>query len=289
MCKGGLMMFVRKTVPAHISLLVALGLSVFCVIPAERVAAQGTAQAYFRIVQAMPMATDIDVYSDGAKTLSTLMFGTVSQYLPIAAGAHAIAVTAVGKAIGAAIVTQSLTFTAGTSYTLAAIGNTSPAVKPELLSFTDDDTAVPNQAKIRVYHFSDNAGPVSVGKADGTILVPKLDFQQDTSYLMVPPGTYTFQVTLLNSGTKVTQPVTAEADKITTVIGLGEVGGSGGTVFKFITQTENGVPSGMPQTGLAPTAPADIPLSGWAAIAASACLLLSGIGQKLMRRQVVAR
>lgn len=282
-------MFVRKTAQPGILLVAVLGLSLLSVISTSKVAAQGTEQAYIRIVQAMPMATAVDVYVDSSKTLSNFLFGTVTQYMPVAVGANSIAVVAAGKDISAAIVTQGLTFASGKSYTLAAIGNTSPVVKPALLPLIDDDTAVPNQAKIRVYHFSDNAGPVSVGKADGTILIPKLDFQQDTSYLLVPAGTYTFQVTLLNSGTKVTQPVTADANKITTVIGLGEVGGSGGTVFKFITQTESGVPSGMPQTGLMPASQLSISPMGWAAIVATVCLLLSGRGQRLARRWLTIR
>jgi hypothetical protein len=246
--------------------------------------AQTASQAFVRIAQAAPLAEDIDVYIDGTSLIAGFQFGNVSQYMPVDAGARSVQVVPAGKVIKNAIIRQNVTLAQGKYYTLAAVGDSSPAVAPVLIAFEDDNTVEPNQAKIRLYHLSDNAGPAMVKDAEGAVIIPNLGFEQGTGYLTVAPGDYTYTMTLINSNTTVKQPVTAEADKVTSVICVGEVGGSGGTVFKAVVQSVSAIPTGLPQTGVAP-GESSIPPIGWLAIGAFALLALGEIGQVVARRR----
>jgi len=264
-------------------MLAIAGIGMALIAPTGMVRAQSVSQAFVRIAQAAPLAADVDVYVDGASLFAGFQFGTVSAYMPVDTGTHSVQVAPAGKALKDAIIQQNVRLDQGKYYTLAAVGDSSPAVAPVLIAFDDDNTVDPNQAKIRLYHLSDNAGPAMVKDAEGTVIIPNLGFEQGTGYLTVVPGTYTYSMTLINSNTTVKQPVTAVADKVTSVICVGEVGGSGGTVFKAVVQSVSAIPTGLPQTGVALDRPG-IPPIGWLAIGAFALLALGEIGRIVARR-----
>jgi len=233
-----------------LSLGFALSTLLFASLPAFA-AHTATGMAHVRVVHAAPAAPNVDVYVDGAKFLPNFAFGTVTDYVQVAAGAHSIAVVPQGQDISKAVITQSVTVEASKAYTVAAIGNSTPAVTPALIAFADDNTLASNQAKVRVYHLSDNAGKVAVATGGSTVIA-SLAFQSASDYLTVPAGTYNFTVTLLDkSNTAVPLNNAAlDANKVTSVFALGEVGGSGATVFAFKVGVATGVP-GLPQTGYA--------------------------------------
>ncbi len=258
--------------------LLALGLTL------GHTAARAAATAHVRVVHAAPAAPEVDVYVDGAKALPDFKFGTVTDYISLPAGAHEIAVVPFGMDISKAVIKQSVTIDASKMYTVAAIGNTSPAVTPALVAFADDNTVAPDMAKVRVYHLSDNAGPVAVATGGNTV-IPNLAFQSASDYLHVPAGAYTFDVTLLNTSTKVSQPATLAANKVTSVFALGEVGGTGATAFKFAVGVADGIPNGPPQTGVAPvTTTTSTPVALWIGLGALALVILGGLGFAVTRR-----
>ncbi|MBA3825576.1 MAG: DUF4397 domain-containing protein, partial [Ktedonobacterales bacterium] len=247
-------------------------------------AAHAAGTGHVRVVHAAPAAPEVDVYVDGAKALPDFKFGTVTDYISLPAGPHEIAVVPFGMDISKAVIKQSVTVADGKLYTVAAIGNTNPAVTPALVAFADDNTVVPDKAKVRVYHLSDNAGPVAVATGGNTV-IPNLAFQSASDYLHVPAGAYIFDVTLLNTSTKVSQPATLAANKVTSVFALGEVGGTGATVFKFAVGVADGIPNGQPQTGVAPTATTTgLPVALWFGLGALALVALGGLGFAVTRR-----
>lgn len=207
--------------------------------------------AYVRVVHAAPAAPDVDVYVDNSSTplLSNFKFGTVTNYVQLAAGSHTISVTPAGQPVSKAVITQSVTVDAGTNYTLGAVGDT--YTTPALVAFVDNNSVVSGKAKVRVYHLSGDAGPVSISTG-GKTLISSLDFKQASNYLSVPPGSYNFDVTLHKTGKTVPLSATLEANKVTSVFGLGLVNGSNQTAFTFATAVVAGTPTGMPQTGFAP-------------------------------------
>lgn len=237
---------------------------------------EATGMAHIRVVHAAPAAPIVDVYVDGAKLLPNFAFGTVTDYVQVTAGAHAIAVVPQGQDISKAVISQSVTVDASKQYTVAAIGNTNPAVTPALVAFLDDNTLTTNQAKVRVYHLSDNAGAVAVATGGKTV-IPSLSFQNASGYLTVPAGTYDFTVTLLDKSNQAVplNGATLAANKVTSVFALGEVGGTGATAFAFKVGVATGIP-GLPQTGYTAPQSSSSSLPMMVALAAIAGALLIG-------------
>lgn len=205
--------------------------------------------AYVRVVHAAPAAPTVDVYVDGAKLLSSFTFGTVTDYVPLAAGSHEIDVTAAGQPASAAVIKQTVSVDPGVNYTVAAIGDT--GTHPALVAFADDNGVAAGMTKARVYHLSSDAGPVSVA-AGGQTVIADLAFKNASDYLTVKPGDYTFSVTLKNSGKSVPLTATLSANQVVSVFAVGLASGSGDTALKFVTKAVAGVPTGMPQTGFNP-------------------------------------
>ncbi len=257
----------------------ALSLSFALAAGPARAAENADNNAFVRVVHAAPAAPNVDVYVDDTKLLTSFAFGTATDYVPLAAGSHTIKVTPAGQPVGSAVITGSATVTAGSYYTIAAIGNTNPAVTPSLVVFSDDNSVETGKAKVRVYHLSDNAGKVAVAAAPGASpVIPSLEFKNASGYLAVAPGAYTFEVTLLDkNNAKVTTPATLELHKVTSVFALGEVGGNGETAFKFVAKTVAGIPSGLPPTGNAPESNT-WPASATWLIVALGLVLTAGVG-----------
>lgn len=246
--------------------------------------AHAAGNAYVRVVHAAPAAPNVDVYVDGTKLLSSFTFGTVTGYVPLAAGEHEIDVAPMGKAASDAVIKQKVTVNEGVNYTVAAIGDS--ATTPALVAFGDDNSVVSGMAKVRVYHLSSDAGPVSVATGGKTV-IPDLAFKAASGYLAVPAGSYTFDVTLKNSNKSVAQPATLESNKVTSVFALGLAAGSGDTALKFAAATVAGTPTGMPPTGVAPKPTAtntQLPAAALYALAAG-LLLIGGTGLALARRR----
>lgn len=262
-----------------LALALSLALGVAGVTP--NLAHASSNNAFVRVVHAAPAAPNVDVYVDNNKLLSNFTFGTVTDYVPLAAGQHEIAVAPAGKTVSDAVIKQSVTVTAGVYYTVAAIGDT--ATTPALVAFQDDNGVATGMAKVRVYHLSSDAGPVAVA-AGGKTVIPDLTFKNASGYLTVAPGSYTFDVTLKNNGKTVQAPATLAANKVTSVFALGLVNGSGATAFKFAAATVAGTPTGMPSTGFAPASSQQSANFGLIGLALFALLLVGGTVYFVARR-----
>ncbi len=249
--------------------------------------AQAADDAFVRVAHAAPAAPNVDVYVDGGSKalLSGFAFGTVTDYVPLAAGSHKIQVVPAGQTLDKAVITQNVDVQAGKYYTVAAIGDTSTT--PALVAFADDNSVTPNKAKVRVYHLSSDAGAVSVG-AGGSTLIDKLAFKDASDYLTVAPGSYTFDVTLLDKNNqKQTLDAMLDGNKVTSVFALGLVGGSGDTAFKFVPKVADGMPTGMPNTGFAPASSrsAESPVGMYLFGSLFALALIGGAGVLIARRR----
>lgn len=265
------------------SALAILGFGLAAATASGAQAAPLAGNAYVRVVHAAPAAPDVDVYVDGSKLLTDFKFATVTGYVPLAAGEHEIDVTPTGKMASDAVIKQKVTVNEGVNYTVAAIGDS--GTTPALVAFVDNNSVTSGKAKVRVYHLSSDAGPVSVATGGNTV-IPSLAFKAASDYLTVPAGSYTFDVTLKNSNKTVQQPAALEANKVTSVFAVGLAAGSGDTALKFAAATVAGTPTGMPPTGFAPKAvtSSQAPSSALYAIAAG-LVLIGGAGVALARRR----
>src|SRR5579883_1376224 len=137
--------------------------------------------AMVRVVHASPDAGTVDVFVDGNALLTNFQFGTVTDYVTVPAGSHNIQVAPAGKGVSAAVITQSVSVNAGVPYTVAAIGTKDSGFS--LQAFVDNNSLTANQAKVRVYHLSPNAGPVDVAAGSNKV-ISALTYKQASDYLM---------------------------------------------------------------------------------------------------------
>ncbi len=209
-------------------------------------AASTADMAYVRVVHASPGAGTVDVFVDGATLLPNFAFGTVTGYVPVAAGAHKIQVAPAGKGIGASVITQTVTVNAGVPYTVAAIGTAASGFS--LAAFADNNLVSGNMAKVRVYHLSPDAGPVNVA-AGGSTVISGLTYTNASGYLSVPGGAYTFNVTATQAGATVPVSATLTGGMVYSVFAVGLLKGTPALAFKLGAVA--GVP-GMPGTGSDP-------------------------------------
>jgi len=219
-------------------------LALFSVRPASVYAAD---MAYIRVIHASPDVGIVDVFVDGHKLLSNFQFGVVTPYVPLPVGGHKIQIGLIGTGVNAAVITQTITVSAGTPYTVAALGTKASGFS--LSVFTDNNVVSTKDAKVRIYHLSPNASGVNISNGSST-LASGLTYQTASKYINIASGSYTLNATVpasqalsLNTNIK---PWT-----VTSVFAIGVVNGS--PAIQLISAQVQGVP-GMPGTGSDPEA-----------------------------------
>ncbi len=239
--------------------------------------------AMVRVVHASPDAGAVDVYVDGTKLLNNFTFGTITDYQQVPAGSHKIQVTPTGKDISTAVITQDVSVNAGGIYTVAAIGTSASGFS--LTAFVDNNMVSGNNASVRVYHLSPDAGPVDVA-AGGSTVISGLAYKNASNYLSVPAGSYTFNVTATTSGAKVAVPATLSGGMVYSVFAVGLLKGTPALAFKVAAVAAT---PGMPNTGSDPSAvPAsqNQPFNPWYLGVLALLLIGAGLG---VRRYAQAR
>lgn len=190
--------------------------------------ASAWSKAFVRVVHASPAAGTVDVYVDGSKLLNDFTFGSVTGYVPVAAGSHRIQVAPDGKGRRASVIDVTVSLTGGTYYTVAALGT--PSSGFSLKAFVDNNWVRDDKATVRVYHLSPNAGPVNVA-VGGKTVIKHLTYEHASRYLTVAPGSYTFYVTAVNYGVTIPLKAQLKAETVYSVFAVGLVGGSPGIQF----------------------------------------------------------
>jgi Domain of unknown function (DUF4397) len=215
--------------------------------------ASADSPAFVRVVHASPAIGTADVFMDGTKLLSNFQFGTVTGYATIPPGPHKVQIALIGKGVGAAVITQTLSVNPGLAYTVAALGASNTALS--LTVFTDSNLLATGMAKVRVYHLSPGTGSVNVFNGSNMV-ISGLSYPQASNYLTLTPGSYMFNVTTPQS-TATLPPVstTLKANTVTSIFAVGVINGT--PQFQLVTSQVQGLP-GVPQTGSDPNAgPAD--------------------------------
>lgn len=191
----------------------------------------GTAQV--RVIHAAPGAGDVDVFVDGKETLTRFAFGTLTEYMPVPAGTHEIKIAPAGQGIDAAVITQTAEVSENDTYTVAALGTKEEGFS--LQEFKDENKLEnSNNAAIRVYHLSPNAGPVNIATGGNTV-IEGLSYKNASQYLEVPPGNTTFDVTATNTNTTTQAQADLRAGTINSVLAVGLARGE--PALKFVTSS----------------------------------------------------
>jgi hypothetical protein len=150
--------------------------------------------AQVRVAHLSPNAPNVDVYVDGETALEDVPFGTVSDYLALAAGAHTVEITAAGDP-DTSVFEGEVTVEADTFYTVAAGGELGDDVDQSFqpLVLTDDnEPPASDTARLRAVHLSPDAPAVDITAGD-TVLFDGVAFG-DSGYVEVPAGDYTVEI-----------------------------------------------------------------------------------------------
>ena len=140
----------------------------------------------------------VDIYVNGAKTLSNVEYGTVSDYLRVPRGDYLIEVkVAPSTADDAAALTRTVAV-GKKPVTVAAIGSLTGDGEPlRLKVYRAWKNVRESNSRVRVVHTSPDAPSVDVQvKIDGEYqtVIPNLKFPQRSPYLKLAAGSYDFRV-----------------------------------------------------------------------------------------------
>ena len=204
--------------------------------------------SFVRVIHASPFVGTADVFVDGSKLLSSFAFGSVTAYASIPAGPHKVQIALVGKGIGASALSETLSVSPGTAYTVAAIG-TQPS-NLSLKVFVDNNVLSIGKAKLRVYQLSPDAGSVTVATG-GKMLLSGISYQDASNYLVVLAGGYTFDVNSPTNNATLSTSATLNANMVASLFVVGMFNGTPKSAL--VTSQAAGLPS-VPNTGSDPNA-----------------------------------
>lgn len=144
-----------------------------------------------------PGAAEVDVYVDGSLFASDIAFRTVSDYIPIASGAHTFDVRTAGKPDTAPLLSIEAGVPVNSSLTVGAV-STRDGLAPQV--YTDRLVQPsPDASLVRFIHAAPDVQAVDVAVVDGPSLATDVPYPDATNYQDVAPGTYDVEV--LEAGT----------------------------------------------------------------------------------------
>jgi hypothetical protein len=191
--------------------------------------------AKVRVLHASPDAPPVDIYVNGAETLSDVPFGVISEYLEVPAGEYQIQVFPASEepATEGAVIDAMLTFEAGTMTTVAATNNVA-SIEAQVIA--DAPAPVSDMAQVRVVHLSADAPAVDVAPDGAEPIVTNLAYPAATDYLTVPGGEYDLEVRPTGAMDVALQldPVTLENGTSYSVFAIGSLGGGTLTVLPAV-------------------------------------------------------
>ena len=181
--------------------------------------------------------------------LKDVSYGAVSAYMAVSPGQYTVAMRGFGaSASSKPALTTSFRVTAGTAYTLAALGP-DPGLRTEVLK--DRMTTPAGKAVVRVLQASLKQQRVTVSYGPD-VLARQLAFGAATSYKAIPPGAQTMQFTA--PGQRTASPVTLAAGTVYTIVVLDA---SSGLKVDAVTDAVGSkiMPTGAISAGFGGTAP----------------------------------
>ena len=230
---------------------ISLGLGIMALIALFGIQAKPASAvmpAFVRVVHASPDIGTADVFLDGTKLLSNFAFGTVTDYATIPPGPHKVQVALIGRGVGASVITQALSVQPGLAYTVVGLGTKAKGFSLEI--FAENNQIAMGSAKVRLYHLSPGIGAVNLS-VNGSAVVRGLAYEQASNYLILHPGSYTFDVIATQPNTTLPVSAALEANMVTSIFVVGMFNGT--PQLQFITTQVPGLPR-MPATGSDPHA-----------------------------------
>jgi hypothetical protein len=166
----------------------------------------GTAKV--RAFHNSPDTPPVDIYVNGAKTLSDVTYGTLSDYLEVPKGPYNVQVKVAPSTASEPAALEADVRLGRRPTTIAAIGSlTGDGGALRLKVLRDRDTVSRYLTRLRVAHTSPDAVAVDVqAKLAGrwVRVVRHLEFGEASGYLLLPAGKYRLRIVAAGTSTVVT-------------------------------------------------------------------------------------
>ena len=154
-----------------------------------------------------PDTPAVDIYVNGAKTLSDVTYGTLSDYLRVPQGTYHVQVKVAPSTAADPAALEADVRLGQRPVTIAAIGSLTGDGGPlQLKVLRDRDTVSRHLARLRVAHTSPDAPAVDVQArllGRWVPIVRGLEFGQATGYLLLPAWSYRLRIVAAGTDTVV--------------------------------------------------------------------------------------
>jgi hypothetical protein len=169
--------------------------------------AHGGGTAKVRAFHNSPDTPAVDIYVNGAKTLSEVTYGTLSDYLRVPQGTYHVQVKVAPSTAADPAALEADVRLGQRPVTIAAIGSLTGDGGPlQLKVLRDRDTVSRHLARLRVAHTSPDAPAVDVQArllGRWVPIVRGLEFGQATGYLLLPAWSYRLRIVAAGTDTVV--------------------------------------------------------------------------------------
>lgn len=220
-------------------------------------------QGFLRVAYFSPDGPNVDVYVDGGRILTNVVYKTVGTYQPLAAGSHRVDFRQTGAPTSSpALASVSATLAGGSYYTAAAGGK---AAALTAVAFNDGFTPpTAGKAQLRALQFAPDVPSVDIAIRGGPVIFSSVGFPEATSYTALASGSYDLDFRAAGTGQVLltARGVTIKAGAVESLVG---VGGAGRPIE--IVQVQDAAAAaataagagGGAGTGLGGMAPPDLP------------------------------
>ena len=175
---------------------------------------------YIRFLNASPAQSDVDIYVNGRKVASNLLYRGFTEYLKVFPGWYRVAVFPAGKRTNPLTVAN-IQLRSNQIYTAALIG-----LDTFELQVLNDTRRVlnPNRAYVRFAQLSPNA-PQMDAYWDDALVVSELDYQDVSRYLAATPGSHNLKMRDTLSGAVILEDpdITVQGGKAYTIYVVGDI------------------------------------------------------------------
>jgi hypothetical protein len=169
--------------------------------------ASGGGTAKVRAFHNSPDTPPVDIYVNGAKTLSNVAYGTLSDYLEVPKGTYNVQVKVAPSTASDPAALEADVRLGKRPTTIAAIGSLTGDGEPlQLKVLPDRDTISRHLTRLRVAHTSPDAPAVDVQVrlfGRWVRVVRDLEFSEDSGYLLAPAGKYRLRIVAAGTSTVV--------------------------------------------------------------------------------------
>ena len=169
--------------------------------------AHGGGTAKVRAFHNSPDTPAVDIYVNGAKTLSEVTYGTLSDYLRVPQGTYHVQVKVAPSTAADPAALEADVRLGQRPVTIAAIGSLTGDGGPlQLKVLRDRDNVSRHLARLRVAHTSPDAPAVDVQArllGRWVPIVRGLEFGQATGYLLLPAWSYRLRIVAAGTDTVV--------------------------------------------------------------------------------------